>query len=39
MSTRFFVRLIAPLFASAILGASPAHAADKTVTIGYQTDI
>jgi len=39
MNTRFFIRLLAPLFASAILGTSLAHAADKTVTIGYQTDI
>lgn len=39
MNLRFFVRLIAPLVTGALVSISLAHAADKTVTIGYQTDI
>jgi taurine transport system substrate-binding protein len=38
-NTRFFTRLLAPLLASAIVCASLAQAADKTVTIGYQADV
>lgn len=39
MNTRSIMRLLGPLLAIATLGMSVAHAADKTVTIGYQTDI